>query len=78
MTDTPTPTNRPHRRLITVRSIYSDTSWAEHHGLAAVEQLIKDHPTACADAIREAANRWHATENLPGFLAACDRPLEEA
>ena len=56
----------------------STTSWAEHHGLAAVEQLIKNHPTACADAIREAANRWHATENLPGFLAACDRAIEEA
>jgi hypothetical protein len=22
------------------------------------------------------ANRWHATENLAGFLAACDPPMQ--
>jgi len=53
----------------------SQTSWAQHHGAAAVEALIADHPGASADAIRSIANRWHATENLPGFLAACDPPI---
>jgi hypothetical protein len=54
------------------------TTWAQHHGPAAVQQLINDHPNACADAIREVANRWHATEDLPGFLAACDQAMREA
>lgn len=52
-----------------------DTTWAEHHGAAAVEALVARHPNGDADAIRAAANRWHATENLAGFLAACDQEL---
>lgn len=47
------------------------TTWAGHHGTAAVEALVKAHPQMAADHIRDMARRWHATENLPGFLAAC-------
>jgi hypothetical protein len=52
-----------------------NTTWAEHHGTAAVEALIARHLNGDANAIRAAANRWHATENLAGFLIACDQPL---
>jgi hypothetical protein len=52
-----------------------NTTWAEHHGAAPVEALIARHPNGDAYAIRAAANRWHATENLDGFLIACDQPL---
>jgi hypothetical protein len=52
-----------------------NTTWAEHYGTAAVEALIARHPNGDADAIRAAANRWHATENLDGFLIACDQSL---
>jgi hypothetical protein len=51
------------------------TTWAEHHGTAAVDALVARHPKANADAIRTLANRWHATENLAGFVAACNREL---
>jgi len=51
----------------------SETSWAQYHGSAAVEALIARHPRACPDAIRALANRWHATENLAGFVAACEQ-----
>ena len=51
------------------------TTWVEHHGTAAVEALVARHPSADADAIRTLANRWHATENLAGFVAACDLEL---
>jgi len=54
----------------------STTTWAEHHGAAAVDALIKQYPQADAVALREVASRWHATENLPGFLAACCQPLD--
>jgi hypothetical protein len=54
----------------------SETTWAEHHGTAAVNALIERHPQADAAAIRKVANRWHATENLPGFLAACCQRLD--
>ena len=54
----------------------SETTWAQLHGSAAVEDLIAGHPRACPDAIRALANRWHATENLAGFLAACDPPMQ--
>ena len=53
----------------------TNTTWAEYHGTAAIEALVARHPKANADAIRAAANRWHATENLAGFVAACDREL---
>jgi hypothetical protein len=53
----------------------TETTWAQHHGSAAVEALIAAHPRACPDAIRTAASRWHASENLAGFLAACDPPI---
>jgi hypothetical protein len=53
------------------------TTWAEHHGSAAVEALVARHPGADADAIRTLSNRWHATENLTGFVAACDLDLEQ-
>jgi hypothetical protein len=56
----------------------SETSWAQHHGSAAVEALIAGHPRACPDAIRALANRWHATENLAGFLDACYPLIPEA
>jgi hypothetical protein len=52
-----------------------DTTWAKHHGAAAVEALIARHPNCDANAIRAAANRWHATENLDGFFIACDQSL---
>jgi hypothetical protein len=45
------------------------TTWAQHHGTAAVEALVAAHPKASADHIRQLANRWHATENLPAWLA---------
>lgn len=48
-----------------------NTTWAKHHGAAAVESLIARHPECCADAIRTLANRWHATENLAGFVEVC-------
>jgi hypothetical protein len=56
----------------------AETTWAQHHRNAAVEALIAAHPLACPDAIRALANRWHATENLAGFVAACDPPIPEA
>jgi hypothetical protein len=52
-----------------------NTTWAEHHGTAAVEALIAQHPNGDANAIRAAANHWHATEDLAGFLIACDQSL---
>jgi hypothetical protein len=52
-----------------------NTTWAEHYGAAAVEALVARHPNGDTDAIRAIANRWHATENLAGFLIACDQPL---
>ena len=51
--------------------MHSTTTWAGHHGTAAVEALVIAHPFLRADHIREMAHRWHATENLPGFLEAC-------
>lgn len=47
----------------------ASTTWAQRHGPQAVEALIRENPTLCPDAIRRIANRWHATENLPGWLA---------
>ena len=55
-----------------------DISWADHHGPEAVQQLIDAHPNACPDAIRQTASRWHASENLPGFLKACDQAIANA
>lgn len=53
----------------------SATTWAQHHGAAAVDALIRRYPQADPAAIRSAAGRWHATENLAGFLAASADPL---
>lgn len=47
----------------------SSTTWAQHHGPQAVDRLIQENPTLCPDAIRSIASRWHATENLPGWLS---------
>jgi hypothetical protein len=45
-----------------------NTTWAQHHGPAAVEALITAHPDMFPDQIRRIANTWHATDNLPGWL----------
>lgn len=65
----PSGKGAPLRAVQMGRAMDASTTWAQHHGHEAVEALIRENPTLCPDGIRSVANRWHATENLPGWLA---------